>query len=151
MFRSAPVQTVTARLEVVLSAGSVSTAQILQLSGIGDKAALDPLGIPTIVNNPSVGRNMSDHALVPNVFSVNGTETFDELFRTPETVNNNIAEWQATKKGPLAGGVANHLGFLRLPSSASIFKTTPDPAAGPKSSHWEFIISVRRLAFWFLS
>ncbi|KAF8194150.1 aryl alcohol oxidase [Pholiota molesta] len=52
---------VTARREVILSAGSVGTAQILQLSGIGNQNDLSALKINTIINNPSVGANLSDH------------------------------------------------------------------------------------------
>jgi choline dehydrogenase-like flavoprotein len=71
----------TAKYEIVLSAGTFGTPALLQLSGIGDKATLQAAGISTIVNNPSVGMNMSDHALVPGVFSVNSTDTFETVFR----------------------------------------------------------------------
>lgn len=51
--------TVTGRRAVVLSAGSIGTPHILQLSGIGDRSLLESVGIRTIVHNPSVGRNLS--------------------------------------------------------------------------------------------
>ncbi|RDB27672.1 Pyranose dehydrogenase 3 [Hypsizygus marmoreus] len=137
----APTRTLTASSEIVLSAGTFGTPLLLQLSGIGDRADLRAAGVATIVHNPSVGRNMSDHALLANPFYVNNTDTFDTIFRTPEALNANLERWQTSKTGPLAGGVCNHIGFFRIPKTASIFKMTADPAAGKKSSHYEMIFS----------
>ena len=47
--------------EVVLSGGAINTPQLLQLSGIGDPALLEPLGIPVVHNLPGVGENAQDH------------------------------------------------------------------------------------------
>ena len=44
--------TVTARNEVILSSGTIGTPQILMLSGIGDRRALQPLDIHTLVDLP---------------------------------------------------------------------------------------------------
>jgi len=51
-----------AKKKIVLSAGFQSPV-ILQLSGIGDKAALKPTGINVIVDNPNVGRHMVNHPI----------------------------------------------------------------------------------------
>ncbi|XP_006463860.1 hypothetical protein AGABI2DRAFT_120653 [Agaricus bisporus var. bisporus H97] len=48
---------VSARKEVILSAGSIQTPQILELSGIGQKKILDKYGIPIVVELPGVGEN----------------------------------------------------------------------------------------------
>jgi 4-pyridoxate dehydrogenase len=47
--------------EVILCAGVINSPQLLMLSGIGDPAALGPLGIRTLVGLPGVGRNLQDH------------------------------------------------------------------------------------------
>ncbi|ORY73613.1 GMC oxidoreductase-domain-containing protein [Leucosporidium creatinivorum] len=52
---------VTAKAEVILSAGSIQTPQLLELSGVGDPSILNPLGISTVVNLPGVGANLQDH------------------------------------------------------------------------------------------
>ncbi|KAJ8689751.1 hypothetical protein PTI98_012620 [Pleurotus ostreatus] len=137
----APVKKICATGEVVLSAGSIGTPLLLQLSGIGDGKDLRSVGIKAIVNNPSVGRNLSDHILLASPFAVNGNRSFDPIFRTPSLLNDKITLWTDTKTGPLVAGVTNHLGWLRLPSNASIFETVPDPASGPNSPHWEIIFS----------
>jgi choline dehydrogenase len=53
---------VTAKREVVVSAGGVFTPQILQLSGVGPKALLQSLGIPVVVDLPGVGQNFQDQS-----------------------------------------------------------------------------------------
>ncbi|OBZ73019.1 Glucose oxidase [Grifola frondosa] len=52
---------VDAGKEVILSAGAIKSPQILELSGIGDKAILEPLGVPVQVDLPSVGTNVQEH------------------------------------------------------------------------------------------
>ncbi|KAK2773459.1 hypothetical protein FQN52_004561 [Onygenales sp. PD_12] len=54
--------TVKANKEVILSAGTVHTPQILQKSGIGPKALLEQAEIPVIEDIPGVGQNFQDHA-----------------------------------------------------------------------------------------
>jgi len=49
--------------EVILSAGTIRTPQLLELSGIGDKNVLGPLGINVKVDLPGVGANYEDHTI----------------------------------------------------------------------------------------
>ena len=53
---------ITAKKEVIVSAGGIFTPQILQLSGVGPKALLQGLGIPVVVDLPGVGQNFQDQA-----------------------------------------------------------------------------------------
>ena len=140
---SAPLNYAHATKEIILSAGSVGTPIILMLSGIGDCADLKALSIQSTVHNPSVGRNLTDHVLLSNVYAVNSNHTYDSIIRDSAVRDRLIAQWNATKSGPLAGGLANHIGWLRLPPNASIFRTVKDPSAGSRSSHWEVIFAVR--------
>jgi len=52
---------VRARREIIVSAGSINSPQVLQLSGIGDAGILKNLGIDPLVELPGVGRNLQDH------------------------------------------------------------------------------------------
>ncbi|WP_230460530.1 GMC family oxidoreductase [Sansalvadorimonas verongulae] len=56
------MQTVTAKKEVVLSAGAVQSPQLLMLSGIGDPAELEKHNIPLTHKLPGVGKNLQEHA-----------------------------------------------------------------------------------------
>ena len=53
--------TAKAAKEVLLCAGAVQSPQLLQLSGIGDQAALQALGIDCLQHLPGVGKNLQDH------------------------------------------------------------------------------------------
>jgi len=108
------------------------------LSGIGDEAELTSLGIPTRVNLPSVGKNMSDHILVGNPWRVNSNETFDSYF-TPDTLPQRIQEWKQTHRGPLSWTITNQMAWMRLPQNDTIIRTHGDPSPGPTSAHYQFI------------
>ena len=52
---------IDARREVLLSAGTFQSPQLLQLSGIGPGALLQEHGISMIADSPGVGANLHDH------------------------------------------------------------------------------------------
>ncbi|HEY2179204.1 MAG TPA: GMC family oxidoreductase N-terminal domain-containing protein [Caulobacteraceae bacterium] len=60
---------VSATREVILSAGTIHTAQLLMLSGVGEAAALRRLGIAPVADLRGVGRNLQDHVHVSGVVS----------------------------------------------------------------------------------
>jgi choline dehydrogenase len=71
---------VNAEYEVLLCAGSIQSPQILELSGIGSKNVLGPLGIKVVVENANVGENFQDHGIVPLCFqAAEGVSTFDNF------------------------------------------------------------------------
>jgi choline dehydrogenase len=55
------VQRIAAGVEVVLSLGAIHTPKVLMLSGIGDQAELQRLGIPCVQHLAGVGQNFQDH------------------------------------------------------------------------------------------
>ncbi len=71
--------TVQARREVILSAGSIGSPQILQLSGIGPGALLQQHGIPVVQDLPGVGANLQDHLQIRSVYKVQGVKTLNTL------------------------------------------------------------------------
>ncbi len=70
---------INAHKAVILSAGSIGTPQILQLSGIGPANLLQKFGITTIVNLPGVGQNLQDHLQIRSVYKVEGVNTLNTL------------------------------------------------------------------------
>ncbi|KAH8091359.1 alcohol oxidase [Cristinia sonorae] len=55
--------TAFARKEVILAAGAIQTPALLQLSGIGDSALLNKLGINTLIDLKTVGRNLQEQTM----------------------------------------------------------------------------------------
>ncbi|KAL5484794.1 hypothetical protein ACEPAI_7436 [Sanghuangporus weigelae] len=139
--------TLSARREVILSSGAVKTPHILMLSGIGDASHLSSHSIKTIVDLPDVGRNLQDHTLVASSWSVNSTNTLDNLTEDATFFQNQLDLWIANGSGELGSGPASQIGWFRLPMNSSIFNTVPDPSAGPTSAHYEFLFTNGFLSF----
>ena len=64
---------------VVLSAGSIGSAQLLQCSGIGDAQVLQAAGVKPQVHLPGVGSNLQDHLQIRAVFKVRGVATLNTM------------------------------------------------------------------------
>lgn len=69
--------------EVVLTAGAIGSPKLLQLSGVGEAAALEALGIPVVHALPGVGRNFQDHLQARLVFKTRQPVTLNDTARTP--------------------------------------------------------------------
>ncbi len=67
-----------ARVETILAAGAIGSPQILQLSGVGPGAALQPHGIPVAHELAGVGENLQDHLQLRMVFKVKNAVTLNQ-------------------------------------------------------------------------
>jgi len=63
--------------EVILSAGSIGSPQILQLSGIGPGALLQQHGVQVVHDAPGVGANLQDHLQIRSVYKVQDVKTLN--------------------------------------------------------------------------
>ena len=100
--RGGPAREVRARREVILSGGTVNTARLLQVSGIGPAELLGTLGVAVRHELPGVGENFRDHYAVRLVCRARkGTVTLNELARGPRLVGQ-VARWAAGRPSILA-------------------------------------------------
>ncbi|XP_049840000.1 glucose dehydrogenase [FAD, quinone]-like isoform X2 [Schistocerca gregaria] len=91
--------TVRAAKEVVLCAGTVGSAQLLMVSGIGPRRHLQSLGIPVVRDLP-VGENLQDHMqLVAPTYLFNRSHPQE---RTVSQWMDDTYEYFAHRTGPLA-------------------------------------------------
>jgi choline dehydrogenase len=54
--------------EVVLTAGTIGTAQLLMLSGVGPASHLEEVGVEVVLDLPGVGANLQDHPVASVVY-----------------------------------------------------------------------------------
>ncbi|KAJ7653271.1 aryl-alcohol oxidase [Mycena polygramma] len=133
--------TARALKEIVLSAGAVGTPNILLHSGIGDRNNLNPLGIPTIVDLPGVGKGVQDQAFFPTSWSVNFSQTVESVTQNSTRFDDAFAEYNETHTGPFVMAGVSHVAWLRLDPDSPIFANHTDPSAGPDTPHIELAFS----------
>ena len=110
--RAGTAQRVAARREVILCGGTINTPQLLMLSGIGDPAALQALGIAPKVASPEVGRNLQDHLGVYLTYACKDPITLYSLFR-PDRAALAFGRAALFGTGPAAAVPLEVGGFLR--------------------------------------
>jgi choline dehydrogenase len=98
--RGRRVETATASREVILSAGTIGSAQLLMLSGIGRSADLKPLGIEAKFELAGVGQNLQDH---PYVMGIWETSSEDSLLNAEKPAA--MLEYLRHGSGPLSSSV----------------------------------------------
>lgn len=111
---------VTAR-EVVLCAGAIGSAQILQLSGIGPAPLLQRHGIK-VQRDAAVGENLQDHLQIRCIYKVDGAKTLNRMAATVFGKARIAAEYAMFRSGPMSMAPSQLGGFAR--SSGEV--ATPD-------------------------
>jgi choline dehydrogenase len=108
---------VRAKGEVILSAGSIGSPEILQRSGVGPAEWLREFGITTVGNRLGVGRNLQDHLQQRMVYRVHGAKTLNETYHSLIGRALMGLEYALFRRGPLT----------MAPSQLGIFTTSsPD-------------------------
>jgi len=97
-------QTAMARSEVVLSAGSLQSPQILQLSGVGPSELLQSHGIDVMADSPEVGANLQDHYQMRMVVRLKDKISLNDDVQNPVKLAKMGLEWLLAGKGPLTVG-----------------------------------------------
>ncbi|RDA88884.1 hypothetical protein CP532_5466 [Ophiocordyceps camponoti-leonardi (nom. inval.)] len=93
---------ISASREVILSAGSIGSPQILELSGIGHPDILSEAGVAVKVNSPTVGENLQDHMMLALVFEVDpNLDNPDKLKRNKDAVALAMEKYARDRRGPL--------------------------------------------------
>ncbi|CAE6481256.1 unnamed protein product [Rhizoctonia solani] len=94
------IYTVKAKKEVILSAGSFQTPQLLELSGIGNATILRQNGIGPLVDLPGVGENLQDHLFLASSYELKpGRTTLDILRNNASYAAAAQAQYAATHDG----------------------------------------------------
>jgi choline dehydrogenase len=94
--------TATATREVALSAGSIGSAQILQLSGIGAADSLKQNGVEVTHDLPGVGANLQDHLQIRSVYKVKHAKTLNTLANSWWGKAKIGLEYAMSRSGPMS-------------------------------------------------
>ena len=94
--------TATATREVALSAGSIGSAQILQLSGIGAAHSLKQSGVEVTHDLPGVGANLQDHLQIRSVYKVKHAKTLNTLANSWWGKAKIGLEYAMSRSGPMS-------------------------------------------------
>ena len=107
------------RAEVLLSAGSIQSPQLLQLSGIGPRALLDRFGIPVVHELPGVGENLQDHLQIRLGYECTKPITTNDQLNSWFGQMGMGMEWLLHRTGPLAVGINQGGCFMRALKDAN--------------------------------
>ncbi|HEY6482655.1 MAG TPA: GMC family oxidoreductase N-terminal domain-containing protein [Steroidobacteraceae bacterium] len=103
---------------VILCGGAINSPQLLQLSGVADRALLERLAIPVVADSPAVGRNLQDHLAVSYFYRSTVPTLNDVLLPLMGRIRVGL-RYLLTRRGPLAMSVNQGGGFVKSdPSQA---------------------------------
>jgi choline dehydrogenase-like flavoprotein len=98
---------ITARLEVIVSAGSFRSPQILMLSGLGPEIELQKHGINVLLDIPDVGLHLHDHISVLQWWKLKnpekGLSIGSPAFNSPDYFKGNPVDFFTTQSVPKQG------------------------------------------------
>jgi choline dehydrogenase len=90
-----------ARREIILTAGSIGTPQILERSGVGAGPVLQRAGISVRHELPGVGENLQDHLQLRPIYKVSHTRTLNTDYRSLTKRALMVLAYACLRRGPL--------------------------------------------------
>lgn len=105
------VSEVSANREVILSAGSIGSPQLLMLSGVGDPDRLAAAGVPVTARSLEVGRNLQDHLAAGWIVHTPTAVTLVDAEKIGQVI-----KYLALRKGMLSSNVAEAVAMVHTES-----------------------------------
>ncbi len=103
--------TVKAKKEILLSAGTFQSPQLLMLSGIGDKDELKQHGIACLKEIPGVGKNLQDHLFYPISGYLNNNTGINHYLKPWEKIKG-LGQYIWSTRGPFTASPLEAFAFL---------------------------------------
>ncbi|KAJ3566881.1 hypothetical protein NP233_g6722 [Leucocoprinus birnbaumii] len=85
--------------EVILSAGTIGTPKVMELSGVGNSSYLKSVGVSPVLDLPSVGENLADHIHSWASAVTNASITKDVLASNGNFQQEQLALWEKNRTG----------------------------------------------------
>jgi choline dehydrogenase-like flavoprotein len=104
---------IRARRETIVCLGAFGSPQLLMLSGVGDAAALQALGIAPLIDLPGVGANLHDHPDVVLGYASPSRDLVGLSFGAAAPLASAIARYRRERRGMATTNFAEAGGFLK--------------------------------------
>lgn len=104
---------ISARREIILSAGAYGSPTILQHSGIGNADLLNQLGIIVHKHLPSVGQNLHDHPSAVVQMETSNSDSYGISWKALPRNALSVFQYLLFRSGQIAGNLFEVTGFLR--------------------------------------
>lgn len=101
------------RREVILSAGSIASPQLLEVSGIGSPAVLAAAGVDVRVASERVGEGVREHRCIPLQVRLNKNVGYNRQLSSPVRQGVSGARWMLTRRGPIGTPAYDMLAFFK--------------------------------------
>ena len=111
--REGRLETLTARREVLLAAGTINSPQILLLSGIGPAEGLKQAGVPVLHDLPGVGENLQEHQDVMMCFTSPQSSLYGLSWKALPWMLASPFKYLFQRRGPLTTNTVEAGGFVR--------------------------------------
>ena len=112
-WRNNQLQEVKAKKEIILSAGSIGSPHILQVSGVGDPSKLKNHGIDIIYKSLGIGKNLQDHLMMRPVYKVKNIKTLNKKINSLIGKMLIGIEYMLYRRGPMTMGASQLCGFAK--------------------------------------
>ena len=107
------IKSYTASREIILSAGTISSPQILMLSGIGPGETLQKFDIKPLRNLAGVGQNLQDHLQIRMIFKISKPISLNDYLGNPINKLLTGANYVFRRRGPMTLAASQVCVFCR--------------------------------------
>jgi choline dehydrogenase len=104
-------RTIRAGREVIVSAGTIASANLLMKSGIGPGEVLQEAGVPVAVESPALGRNLQEHSGLSLSRFVKDVWTLNQAQGRPDLGLKYLYQLLARNTGPFSSPVVQAMGY----------------------------------------
>lgn len=113
-YASGMTMNATATKEVIMSAGSFQTPQLLMLSGIGPAETLAKVGVELYVDRQGVGKDLQDHTYFSVNVQADSSISYDPLYSDYSKLQAAASEFEESE-GPLVAPIGPSFAFEKIP------------------------------------
>ncbi|KAG7086184.1 hypothetical protein E1B28_002145 [Marasmius oreades] len=98
--------------EVILSAGTIGSPKVLELSGVGNSTILKAAGVEPVLDHATVGENLADHLHSWVTAFTNASVTGDPILQDPIFAQQQLDLWFKNRTGFYSGASGKTLAIV---------------------------------------